>query len=169
TPVEGDPMKPGEWMKALGDCDAVVHLAGENVFAKRWSEEFKTLLFDSRIQSTQTFVQPLAVQPRRPDGSPKVLVNASAIGIYGPRGDEEVGEATGPGNDFLAHLCAEWEKATKPVEPLGVRCALVRVGIVLDKKGGALKTMLTPFKLGGGGPVAGGRQYMSWIHHEDMT
>src|SRR5262249_46648965 len=90
-------------------------------------------------------------------------------GIYGPHGDEELDESSPPGNDFLAHLCVEWEKATKPVEPLGVRCALVRVGVVLDKKGGALKAMWMPFKLGGGGPVAGGKQYMSWIHHEDMT
>jgi uncharacterized protein (TIGR01777 family) len=169
TPVEGDPMMPGEWMKPLGDCDGVIHLAGENIFAKRWKEEFKALLFDSRIKSTQNIVQALAMQPKRPDGTPKVLVNASAIGYYGPRGDEELDETSSPGQDFLAHLCVEWEKAARAIEPVGVRLAMVRVGVVLDKKGGALKQMLTPFKLGMGGPVGNGKQYVSWIHHEDMT
>ena len=169
TPVEGDPTKPGEWMKAASDCDGVIHLAGENIFGKRWNEEFKALLFDSRIKSTLNVVQALAVQPKRADGSPKALVNASAIGYYGPRGDEELDETAPPGNDFLAHLCVEWEKAAKAVEPAGVRCAMVRVGVVLDKKGGALAAMLTPFKLGVGGPVGNGRQYVSWIHHEDLS
>ncbi len=169
TPVEGDPMKPGEWMKTLGDCDGVIHLAGENIFAKRWNEEFKALLFDSRIKSTQNIVQALAVQPKRPDGSSKVLVNASAIGYYGPHGDEELDETSPAGQDFLAHLCVEWEKGARAIEPVGVRLAMVRVGVVLDKKGGALKQMLTPFKLGMGGSVGNGKQYVSWIHHEDLT
>src|SRR5947209_4205373 len=129
TPVEGDPMQPGDWMKAVGDCDGVIHLAGENIFGRRWNEEFKALLFDSRIKSTQNVVQALAVQPKRADGSPKVLVNASAIGIYGPRGDEELDEAATPGSDFMAHLCVEWEKAARAAEPSGVRCAMVRVGV----------------------------------------
>jgi uncharacterized protein len=169
TPVEGDPMKPGEWMKTLGDCDGVIHLAGENIFGKRWNTEFKAQLFDSRIKSTQNIVQSLAVQPRRADGSPKVLVNTSAIGYYGPRGDEELDESSPPAHDFLAHLCVEWERAARPVEGVGIRLALVRVGVVLDKKGGALKQMLLPFKLGAGGPVGNGKQYVSWIHHEDMV
>jgi uncharacterized protein len=169
TPLEGDPVKPGEWMKTLGDCDGVLHLAGENVFGRRWNEEVKALLFDSRIKSTQNIVQALAVQPRRPDGSAKVLVNASAIGIYGPHGDEELDETSPPANDFLAHLCVEWEKAAKAVEPVGVRLAIVRVGVVLDKKGGALAKMWLPFKLGAGGPVGSGQQYVSWIHHDDIV
>ena len=169
TPVEGDPTKPGEWMKAASDCDGVIHLAGENIFGKRWNEEFKALLFDSRIKSTQNVVQALAVQPKRADGSPKALVNASAIGYYGPRGDEELDETAPPGNDFLAHLCVEWEKAAKAVEPAGVRCAMVRVGVVLDKKGGALAAMLTPFKLGVGGRAGSGRQWLAWVHHADVV
>ena len=156
-------------MKRVGDCDGAVNLAGENLFARRWNEEFKALLFDSRLKSTQNLVQALAVQPRRADGSPKVLVSTSAIGIYGPHGDEELDENTSPANDFLGHLCLEWEKAAKAIEPAGVRCALVRVGVVLDKKGGALANLLTPFKLGAGGPVGNGMHYLSWIHHEDMT
>ena len=169
TPVEGDPMKPDEWMKTLGDCEGVIHLAGENIFGKRWSEEFKAALYDSRIKSTQNIVQALAVQPKRADGSPKVLVNASAIGFYGPHGDEELDENSSPGQDFLSHLCVEWEKAARAIEPVGVRLAIVRVGVVLDKKGGASKQMLLPFKMGAGGPVGNGQQYISWIHHEDIV
>ncbi len=169
TPIEGNPTEPGEWMKVLGDCDGVIHLAGENIFDHRWNEEFKAKLFDSRIKSTQNIVQALAVQPKRSDGSSKTLVNASAIGYYGPHGDEELDENSPPAQDFLAHLTVEWEKAAKAIEPVGVRLAMVRVGVVLDKKGGALKKMLTPFKLGVGGPVGNGQQYVSWIHHEDMV
>jgi uncharacterized protein (TIGR01777 family) len=98
-----------------------------------------------------------------------VLVNASAIGIYGPRGDEELTEETPPGDDFLARLCIDWEKEARAVEQAGVRSVQVRVGVVLDKQGGALAKLLTPFKLFVGGPVGSGRQYMAWIHHEDMA
>jgi uncharacterized protein (TIGR01777 family) len=167
--VEGDPMQPGEWADAVADCDAVINLAGENVFGRRWGGKFKALLFDSRVQTTRHVAQALLRQPRRADGQGKVLVNASAIGIYGPHGDEELTEDSPPGADFLADLCVEWEKAARAVEPAGVRCALVRVGVVLDKEGGALAKLLTPFKLFAGGPAGSGRQWMSWVHHEDMT
>lgn len=167
--VEGDPMQPGPWMDAISSCDGVIHLAGENVFARRWNTAFKQLLVDSRVLSTRNVVQALARNPRRADGSPKVLVNASAIGWYGPHGDEELDESTPPGNDFLTKLCVEWEKQAHDAEKHGVRVALVRVGIVLDREGGALTKMLTPFKLFVGGPVGSGKQYMSWIHHEDMV
>src|SRR5262249_3259739 len=111
----------------------------------------------------------VARQPHAQTGAPKVLVNASAIGFYGPRGDEELDESSSPGDDFLARLCIDWEKAARGVESSGVRLASVRVGLVLDKEGGALKQMLTPFKLGFGGPIGAGRQWVSWIHHADMT
>jgi uncharacterized protein (TIGR01777 family) len=166
--VEGDPTQNGPWMDAVGNCDAVVHLAGENVFAQRWNEAFKQKLFDSRIRSTHHVVEALRRVPMRKNGKPKVLVNASAIGYYGPRGDEELDENTPPGDDFLARLCVEWEKAARDVESAGVRVAMVRVGVVLDRAGGALAKLLTPFKLGVGGPVAGGNQWMSWIHHQDL-
>src|SRR5262245_53076455 len=169
TVVEGDPMQPGSWMEAVDDCDAVLHLVGEGVFNKRWSEDFKRLLVDSRVQSTRNVVQALARKPRTDDGRPKVLVNASAIGYYGPRGDEEVTEDTPPGADFLAKLCVEWEQAARAAEPAGVRLAIVRVGVVLDKEGGALKKLLLPFKMFVGGPVGGGKQWMSWIHYEDLV
>jgi len=167
--VEGDPMQLGEWMKAIDDCDAVINLAGENIFAKRWSAQFKTLLHDSRVKSTQHVVQAIAVKPKRSDGQPKVLVNANAIGFYGPHGDEELTEDSPCGSDFMAQICIDWEKAARAVEAAGVRCAIVRVGVVLDKDGGALRKMMTPFVFGVGGPVGSGKQYLSWIHHEDMT
>jgi len=166
---EGDPMRPGAWQQAAADCDAVVNLAGENIFNHRWNDKFKALMTDSRLSSTRHVVDALGRNPRHADGRPKVLVNASAIGIYGPHDDEELTEDSPPGSDFLAHLCVEWEKAARAVEASGVRCALVRIGIVLDRQGGALAPFLTPFRLGAGGPVAGGKQWMSWIHHADMT
>jgi uncharacterized protein (TIGR01777 family) len=167
--VEGDPMQPGPWMDAINSCDAVLNLAGENVFGRRWSAEFKTLLHDSRVRSTENVVQALSQNPRTPAGEAKVLVNASAIGYYGPHGDEELTEDSPPGDDALAHVCIAWEKAAHEVEKSGVRMAILRIGVVLDKQGGALKQMLTPFKMFVGGPVGSGRQYVSWIHHADLT
>jgi uncharacterized protein (TIGR01777 family) len=168
TAVEGDPLASGDWMTKLAACDGVINLVGENLFARRWNEAFKRSLVDSRVKSTRNVVQALAGSPRQSDGTPKVLVNGSAIGIYGPHGDEELTEDSPPGTDFLATLCVEWEKTAREVETSGVRCALVRTGVVLDKEGGALAKLLTPFKLGAGGPVGNGKQWMSWIHHEDL-
>jgi uncharacterized protein len=152
----------------VADCDAVIHLAGENVFARRWNTDFKKLLHESRILSTQHIVEALRRRPMRADGQAKVLVNASAIGFYGPRGDEELTEDSSPGSDFLAKLCLDWEQTARTAESAGIRVARVRVGVVLDKEGGALAKLLTPFKLGAGGPVGSGRQWMSWIHHADL-
>lgn len=168
TAVEGDPVRPGDWMARAAGCDGVLSLVGENIFARRWNAAFKQLLVDTRVKSTQNIVQALSGSPRRGDGSPKVLVSASAIGIYGPRGDEQLTESGPAGSDFLASLCVEWEKAAQAVEVSGVRRVSVRVGVVLDKAGGALAKLLTPFKLGAGGPVGSGKQWMSWIHHEDL-
>ena len=167
--VEGDPMLAGDWTAKVEGCDAVLHLAGENVFGKRWNPAFEQLLVDSRIKSTNNIAQALMRSPRRADGSPKTLVNASAIGIYGPHGDEELTEESPPGSDFLAKLCVDWESAARSVEAAGVRSTQVRVGIVLDKKGGALAKLLTPFKMFVGGPVGSGKQYMAWIHHDDIV
>jgi uncharacterized protein len=169
TVVDGDPMKAGAWMDAIADCDAVVHLAGENVFARRWRAEFKELLRASRVQSTENVVQALARQPRSADGQPKVLVNASAIGYYGPHADEELNEDNSPGDDLLARVCVEWEKTAQKAESHSVRVARIRIGVVLDKEGGALAQMLKPFKLGLGGRTGSGRQWISWIHHADLV
>jgi uncharacterized protein (TIGR01777 family) len=167
--VAGDPMQPGDWMDRTADCDAIIHLAGENIFARRWSAAFKELLYSSRIKSTENVVQALARRPRTESGLAKVLVNASAIGYYGPRDEEELDENSPPGDDFLAHICKDWEKAARAAETHGVRVAIVRVGVVLDREGGALKQMLTPFKLGVGGRTGSGRQWVSWIHHADLV
>src|SRR5919109_1280146 len=133
TIVEGAPPQTAAWMGAVDDCDAVITLAGENIFHRRWNEEFKALIRDSRVKGTDHVVQALAKNPRTASGDPKVLVNASAIGIYGPHGDEEISEESPPGNDVLARLCVDWEQAAQAAEPLGVRVAMIRTGLVLDK------------------------------------
>jgi uncharacterized protein (TIGR01777 family) len=170
TVVEGDPMQTGPWMNAVEDCDAVVNLVGEGIFNRRWRAKFKQVMRDSRVKSTEHVVQALAKNPRNAAGAAKVLVNASAIGYYGPRrSDEEVSEDGPAGNDLLAQVCVEWEQAARAVEAAAVRCVLLRIGVVLDREGGALKQMLRPFKMFVGGPVGLGRQMMSWIHHEDLV
>ncbi len=166
--VEGDSMKAGPWQEIAAECDATINLAGENLFNHRWDDQFKALMSESRLQTTAHVVEALGRKPRREDGTPKVLANASAVGIYGPHGDEESTEESPPASDYLAQLCDQWEKAAKGVEASGVRCAIVRIGVVLAKEGGALKQLWTPFSLGMGGPVGDGRQWMSWIHHEDL-
>ncbi len=168
TVVAGDPVQPGAWQDAVADCDAVVNLVGEGIFNRRWSAAFKAQLRDSRVKSTEHAAQALVRSPRTADGRPRVLVNASAIGYYGPHGDEELTEVAPPGSDFLAQLCVAWEQAAQAVEAAGVRLVIVRVGVVLDCAGGALKQLLTPFKLFVGGPAGSGKQWMSWIHHEDL-
>lgn len=167
--VEGDPTKAGAWCDTLGSCDAVIHLAGENIFGKRWSDDFKKAIHDSRVQSTQLIAQTLARDPRTASGTAKVLVNASAVGIYGPHGDEELDETSPAGDDFLARTCVDWEKATVSASAAGVRTSVVRIGVVLAKNGGALAQLLTPFKMGVGGPVGSGRQWFPWIHHADVV
>lgn len=167
--VVGDPTREGPWMDAAAGCDAVVNLAGENLFAKRWTDDFKKLLRDSRVRSTQNVVQALATNPHRPFGAPRILVNASAVGVYGPHGDEVLDESSPPGTDFLARTCTDWEQAAGAAEPSGVRVALIRTGVVLDKDGGALAKLLFPFKMGLGGPAGSGRQWMPWIHHADLV
>jgi uncharacterized protein (TIGR01777 family) len=162
-------MKRGAWTDEVGACDAVINLVGEPIFGRRWNEEFKTLLRASRVTGSENVVQAIRESRGRDGKGPKVLVNASAIGFYGPHGDEELSESSPPGDDFLARLTVDWEKAAQEAASTGVRVASVRIGVVLDKAGGALAQMLMPFKLGVGGPVGSGRQYMSWIHHADMV
>jgi uncharacterized protein (TIGR01777 family) len=174
TVVTGDPMLLGPWMDSVIGCDAVVNLAGEGIFNRRWSQEFKDLIYASRIKSTDNIVT--ALGKSKPDGQgtegeppapQRTLINASAVGYYGPHGDEELTEASLAGNDFLAKVCLDWEKAAQAASVHGVRVVCLRTGIVLANTGGPLAKMLTPFKLFVGGPIAGGRQYMSWIHIED--
>lgn len=166
--VEGDPVQPGAWQDAVAECDAVVNLAGENIFARRWNDDFKKRLLDSRVLTTRSVTEALFRPRAGGNGRSRVLVSASAIGYYGPHGDEELTEDSPPGEDFMARICVDWENAVRPAENAGVRCVRLRIGVVLDRAGGALAKMLTPFKLFLGGPVAGGRQWMSWIHHADV-
>jgi uncharacterized protein len=168
--VEGDPMQAGGWMDAIAECDAVINLVGEGIFNRRWNQEFKTLLRDSRIKSTEYVVQAISKNPKAPSGNSKVLVNSSAIGYYGPHGDEELTENDSPGDDMMAQLCVDWEKAARGAETSGARVAIIRTGVVLDKEGGALPQMLKPFRtIGIGGPVGSGKQWVSWIHHADIA
>jgi uncharacterized protein (TIGR01777 family) len=149
---------------ALAGRDAVVHLAGERV-DQRWTGDAKRAIAESREAGTRNLVEGLrAAEPR-----PAALVCASAVGYYGPRGDEIVDESTPPGRDFLAGVCVAWEHQAERAEEIGMRVVRVRTGVVLDGSGGALARMLTPFKLGAGGPVAGGEQYMPWIHADDLV
>lgn len=148
---------------ALEGLDAVVHLAGENI-AGRWDEGKKARIRDSRIKGTALLSDALAGLSQKP----KVFVCASAVGYYGDRGDEVLTEESPPGSGFLAEVCRLWEAATEPAAKSGIRVVNLRIGIVLSKDGGALARMLTPFKLGLGGPIGSGRQYMSWIDLDDL-
>ncbi|AMV39431.1 NAD-dependent epimerase/dehydratase family protein [Planctomyces sp. SH-PL62] len=149
--LQGDPTAPGPWQQAVDGCDAVVNLVGHNVFAQRWNSEVKRKIRDSRVDGTEHVVAAISVARARP----QVLVQGSATGYYGPRGDEELDESAPSGTDFLAVVCREWEQASAPVEALGVRRAVVRTGIVLAAGDGALKVMTPLFKLGPGVPVGG--------------
>lgn len=149
---------------ALEGRDGVVHLAGEPV-AQRWSDDAKRRIRVSRERGTANLVAGIAAAQAKP----AVLVSASAVGYYGPRSDERVDESTPPGSDFLAQVCVAWEREALAAEQHGLRVALVRTGVVLDARGGALAKMLPPFKLGAGGPVAGGKQWMPWIALDDLV
>jgi hypothetical protein len=151
---------------ALAGRDALVHLAGENV-AQRWSASAKRAIRESRVTGTRHLVQ--ALGPLGGSERPRVLLSASAIGYYGAHEDEPIDEEAPAGADFLAQTCAAWEEQAIAAERFGLRVVRMRTGVVLDRDGGALAKMLTPFKLGVGGPVAGGRQYISWIHPDDLV
>ena len=148
---------------AMRGVDAVVHLAGEGIADKRWSAKRKAELRDSRIEGTRRVVEAIAAA----DPRPKVLVSGSAIGFYGDVPEGDLTESGAAGKDFLARLCVDWEKEALAAEKHGVRVVLLRSGVVLGKGGGALAKMLLPFKLGAGGPIGSGKQWMSWIHLED--
>jgi uncharacterized protein (TIGR01777 family) len=149
---------------ALAGRDAIVHLAGERV-DQRWTDGARRAIRASREAGTRNLVDGLRdAEPR-----PAALVSSSAVGWYGPRGDEVVDESAPAGDGFLAEVCAAWEHQATRAEELGMRVVRVRTGVVLDPDGGALARMITPFKLGAGGPVAGGEQWMPWIHVDDLV
>ena len=160
------------WNPATGElggagvgADAVVNLAGASIADGRWTAERKALLRSSRIDTTRALVNALA----RMNARPSVLVSASAIGIYGNRGDETLTEESKPGTDFLASLAKEWEAEALKAEALGIRVALARFGIILAREGGALPKMMLPFRFGAGGRLGSGKQWMSWVTLEDVV
>lgn len=172
--IQGDPTVPGAWQMGLEGCDAVINLAGHNLFAQRWNASVKDQIRDSRVLSTQNIASAIA----HAKNAPKTLVQASAIGFYGPHADEELTEASPSGSDFMAVVCREWEEATAGLAKLGVRVPVIRTGVVLAKGEGALGAMTPIFKIpGGASPVgsagklgpAKGEQWFSWIHLDDIV
>lgn len=150
---------------SIEGIDAAVHLAGENIGAKRWTKQRKAEIRDSRLMGTRLLSETLA-KLRCP---PKVMVSGSAMGYYGNRGDELLTEESSPGRGFLSELCREWEVATEPAGQAGIRVVHLRTGFVLSPKGGGLARMLLPFRLGLGGRIGDGSQFMSWISIDDLT
>lgn len=161
-----DPKSSPPPTAALDQADAVLHLLGEPI-AQRWTDDAKREIRDSRVLSTRSLVAAIASLPE--ERRPRVLVSQSATGYYGARGDEPVNESDPAGDDFLARVTVEWEREADQATAAGVRVATTRTGVVLSAQGGALEKMLPPFKLGVGGPVAGGRQYVPWVHLDDVV
>ncbi|HEY0159067.1 MAG TPA: TIGR01777 family oxidoreductase [Thermoanaerobaculia bacterium] len=162
-PVEWDARSQGAWSNEVATADAVINLAGENVGEGRWTEARKRRLIDSRLHATGALVEAL----RRAPGA-RTLVNASAVGFYGDRDEEELDETSARGGGFLAQLVERWEAAAREAEPQ-TRVVLLRLGVVLGKGGGALEKMALPFRFGAGGPVGSGKQWLSWIAREDAV
>lgn len=162
--VEWYPERGSLALARLEGMDAVVHLAGENIAEGRWSEEKKRRIRESRVKGTTVLSEALA-NLKHP---PKTLICASAVGYYGDRGDEILTEESAPGNDFLAEVCVEWERATSSAAAKGIRVVNTRFGVILSADGGALKKMLPPFRMGVGGRVGSGKQWMSWIALDDV-
>lgn len=158
------PAESGDWQKSIAGCDGVVNLAGVPIAEERWTAARQQAILDSRKLTTAKLVEAIA----NADPKPSVLVSASAIGYYGTSETAEFDENSLGGDDFLAHVCKDWESAAQPVKNAGTRLAILRLGIVLGK-GGALAKMLPPFKLFAGGPIGTGKQWFSWIHRDDVV
>jgi uncharacterized protein (TIGR01777 family) len=152
------------WESWVDGAGAIVNLAGENI-AQRWTKAAKQRIVASRVDAAAR----LSAAIEKAAVKPSVLVNAAAVGYYGPHGDETLDEDSPPGTDFLATTCVAWEEAASRAEPLGVRVVLIRTGVVLGREGGALAKMLPPFKAFAGGPIGSGDQWMSWIHRDDLV
>jgi uncharacterized protein (TIGR01777 family) len=161
--ITWNPESGGAWEQAVEGADGVINLAGEPIAGKRWTEAQKERIRSSRINATRALVRAISKAKQKP----KILLNGSAIGYYGPHGDETLTEETRPGDDFLSRVCIDWEEEAKKAESDGLRVIRLRTGVVLGKGGGALAKMVPPFKLFAGGPLGSGKQWMSWIHIED--
>ncbi|MCS6964584.1 TIGR01777 family oxidoreductase [Thermoflexus sp.] len=162
--VRWDGRTAAGWASLADGAFAIINLAGESI-GQRWTEAVKRRIRESRLQASQAVVEALAAASTKP----QVLLQSSAVGYYGPRGDEQLTEEDPPGTDFLARLAVEWEASTQPVEAMGVRRVILRTGVVLERDGGALAQMLLPFRLFLGGPLGDGRQGFSWIHRADWV
>lgn len=160
--LKADTTREGDWQKKMGEYDVIINLTGRTIF-NYWTESYKQQIHSSRVDTTRNIVNGL------PDKTETVLLNASAAGYYGDRGDVEQVESGPAGNDFLAKVCQDWENEALRAEKKGVRVATMRFGVVLGKGGGAIETMKTPFKLGLGGPIGNGNQWFPWIHLEDLV
>jgi uncharacterized protein (TIGR01777 family) len=156
--------RSGPWARAVEQADAVINLSGESIAGKRWSASQKQKILDSRLLATRSLTAAIRESANRP----RVFISGSAVGYYGDRGDETLTEASAPGSDFLADVCRQWEAAANSVADI-TRVVVMRTGIVLDRRGGALPKMLPPFFMFAGGPIGSGRQYMPWIHKEDWV
>ena len=152
------------WLQTLRSIEGVINLAGASLAAKRWTSTQKQIIRDSRIHTTRRLVDAIAAAAKKPS----ILMNASAIGYYGARDNEELGEAESAGSGFLAELCQAWEAEAQRAERLGVRVVRLRIGLVLGPGGGALAKMVPPFRFFVGGPLGSGRQWVSWIHQADV-
>ncbi|QUS61224.1 TIGR01777 family protein [Synechocystis sp. PCC 7339] len=164
TTIAYEATESGPWQEQVNGQDAVINLAGEPI-SERWTEAYKTAIFDSRKLGTEKLVEAIAKAERKP----KVMISGSAIGYYGTSETETFTESSDPGDDFLAEVCQAWENAAHQVEFLGVRLVIFRIGIVLGADGGALNKMLPPFKLFAGGPLGSGEQWFSWIDRQDLV
>ena len=162
--VKWDYKKPIEWQDSLKDQDAVIHLAGANLFGKRWTEKYKKVILESREVSTKNLVSAL----KNSQSKVKVLISSSGVGYYGSRNNEILTEKSNLGNDFLANVCDFWEREAEKASAYGIRTAMLRQGIVLSDKGGALAKFLPPFKFFIGGALGNGRQWFPWIHIDDL-
>jgi len=158
------PLDTDAWQRAMAGVGGVINLAGESIAARRWGPRQKRRIRDSRVQTTRRLVDAIAAASPKPT----VLVSASAIGYYGARGDEELVEADAPGSGFLTETCQAWEAEAQRAEALGVRVVRLRIGLVLGPGGGALAKLAPPFRAWVGGPVGSGRQWVSWIHRDDV-
>ncbi|HMK37427.1 MAG TPA: TIGR01777 family oxidoreductase [Desulfomonilaceae bacterium] len=161
--VSGDPNTEGTWQASVAGHDVLINLAGATIF-QRWTPQYKKLLRDSRILTTRHLVEAIP----RDEASRVTLISTSAVGYYGPTGDEELGENAPAGSDFLAHLALDWEIEALKAEQKGARVVITRFGVVFGKEGGALQQMILPFRFFMGGPLGDGHQWFSWIHIQDL-
>jgi len=165
TIIQFDFKSPHKISQVISGFDAVIHLAGASISGKRWSDEYKSIILKSRVNSTKVMVEVISKAKTKP----KLFLTASAVGYYGNRGEETITEKSSKGNGFLAEVCNAWEEEANKIQKYDIRNVIVRIGIVLSKDGGALKKMVLPFKFFVGGILGSGRQYLPWVHIDDVV